>query len=65
MALARAPVNRLGPDLAAQPRASTPPDENAAEQAAYLDERPAEDRSNEPAADTPMDALARLGAVRS
>ena len=26
----------------------------------YLDERPAEDRSNEPAADTPIDALARL-----
>ena len=26
----------------------------------YLDERPAEDRGNEPAADTPVDALARL-----
>jgi Transposase zinc-binding domain/Putative transposase len=26
----------------------------------YLDERPAEDRSNEPAPDTPIDALARL-----
>src|SRR5262249_14531418 len=26
----------------------------------YLDERPAEDRSNEPAADTPVDSLARL-----
>ena len=33
----------------------------------HLDERPAEDRSNEPAADTPIDALARLalGAARS
>ena len=29
----------------------------------YLDERPAEDRSNEPAPDTPIDALARLALV--